>query len=444
MTKRKDVEPAVVKQQTPVIKKESTTDTSKPKSSLKVTTKPTTTTTTTVENKKKLQKELTTVISVGCYENSIFGYEAILLKDHKELQNPDGLEVHLKPIFGYSSHAGCIKSLSSCKNTLVSSSTDENTKVYNLQLRKEMGTLTKHEGHVTCTEFFNNTHMLAGSMDKTISVWRVSDWECLKVMTGSKGAINSISIHPSGKAALSVSKDKRLFLWNLVTGKAAFFHRLKSEGFLVQWSPSGDHYAVVFNDNLTIYDSEGKEIHVLPFTQQLLAIKFYDDNTLLVGGEDKVISVIDYKKGKVLKVFEGHENRIKGLETLSFKSCKKPYIVSISSDGTVVVWNIDSIYPVGLADSGGFRLTTLAVGPVEVVKKEDDNDSFDDDEDDEEDDENDDSTTLPNSKKLKVKVEYDSEDEEDEEDEDEEEEEEEEDGDEEQDDDEEEEEDSDQ
>ncbi|KAF2075129.1 hypothetical protein CYY_003564 [Polysphondylium violaceum] len=414
--KRKESEPTTVK--TPVVKKEPTPP---PKSNLKTPTPTTTTTTSNTNNNNnnnKSTKEITQVISVGCYENSILGYEALLLKDHKELQNPDGLlEVHLSPIYGYSSHSGCIKSLSACKNTLVSSSTDETSKVYNLQLKKEMGTLSKHEGYITCTEFYKNTHMLAGSMDKSISVWRVSDWECLKVMTGPKGAINAISIHPTGKAALSVSKDKRLFLWNLNTGKAAFFTKFRTEPFLVKWSPSGEHYVVVFSDNVTIFDKESKELFVLPFKQQVLAVKFFDDDNLLVGGEDKIISVIEYKKGKVVKTFEGHDNRIKGLETLSFKSCKKPYIVSISSDGNVVIWNIDSIYPVGLAETGGFRLTTLCVGPVEVVAED-----YDDEYDEEVDQDYDSDDEEGTPKKLKVKVEYssDEDEEEDEEDEDEE------------------------
>ena len=39
------------------------------------------------------------------------------------------------------------------------------------------------------------------------------------MLSGHKEAITSISIHPSGKLALSVSKDNTLKLWNLVQGK---------------------------------------------------------------------------------------------------------------------------------------------------------------------------------------------------------------------------------
>ena len=38
------------------------------------------------------------------------------------------------------------------------------------------------------------------------------------MLSGHKEPITSISIHPSGKLALSVSKDNTMKLWNLVQG----------------------------------------------------------------------------------------------------------------------------------------------------------------------------------------------------------------------------------
>ncbi|CAG8808042.1 11563_t:CDS:1, partial [Racocetra fulgida] len=56
--------------------------------------------------------------------------------------------------------------------------------------------------------FYNKTHMISGSEDGTVCIWRTKDWESLKVLKGHKGRVNSVDIHPSGKIALSVSSDK--------------------------------------------------------------------------------------------------------------------------------------------------------------------------------------------------------------------------------------------
>lgn len=55
------------------------------------------------------------------------------------------------------------------------------------------------------------------------------------MLSGHKEAITSISIHPSGKLALSVSKDNTLKLWNLVQGK-----RKKHELFSDESYPDSD------------------------------------------------------------------------------------------------------------------------------------------------------------------------------------------------------------
>lgn len=50
------------------------------------------------------------------------------------------------------------------------------------------------------------------------------------------------SIHPSGRMALSVSRDRTLRLWNLLEGRCAYIKRLQGEGELVRWSPLGDRW----------------------------------------------------------------------------------------------------------------------------------------------------------------------------------------------------------
>jgi len=40
-------------------------------------------------------------------------------------------------------------------------------------------------------------------------------------MKGHKGRVNGICVHPTGKIAVSVGKDRALRLWNLMTGRKA-------------------------------------------------------------------------------------------------------------------------------------------------------------------------------------------------------------------------------
>ncbi|GAM25939.1 hypothetical protein SAMD00019534_091140, partial [Acytostelium subglobosum LB1] len=361
-----------------------------------------------------IEKEYSPLLTIGCYEHSILGYEALLMADHPELGNPDEMEVLLQQVFAYAAHSGCVKAVGTTADGefLVSSSTDETMRVYRLSKREEFGTLSKHEGWINAIQFFGSSHMLAASRDHTLSVWRVADWECLKTLKGHKDIVNSLSIHPSGKAALSVGKDRRLFLWDLMRGVAANYNKLPKEGLIVQWSPTGNHYSVVYADRVAIYTTDAKELHSFEFKQPVLTMKYYDDDILMVGGEDKLITLLDYKNGKVIKQLEGNSARVKGLEVLRFDSVKKPYVVSISSDGNVVVWNIDTELPVGMAETGA-RLTCITLCNVEVMDHGDSDDQDSDDDDDESDDMEDGDDNDQQEKniydgpKMKVDVEYD-------------------------------------
>lgn len=48
--------------------------------------------------------------------------------------------------------------------------------------------------------------MLSGSEDGSIVVWDAKAWDSMKVLRGHKGAVVDLSIHPTGRLALSVGR----------------------------------------------------------------------------------------------------------------------------------------------------------------------------------------------------------------------------------------------
>ena len=114
------------------------------------------------------------------------------------------------------------------------------SRVYNLNRRREVGVLLEHTDEVTCMSFVGRSHLLSGSGDNSICVWRTSDWLCMHKLGGHKGSITSVAPHPSGKLAVSTAKDRHLILWDLVKGRMAFNTRLEEVGEKVLWSPDGE------------------------------------------------------------------------------------------------------------------------------------------------------------------------------------------------------------
>lgn len=75
----------------------------------------------------------------------------------------------------------------------------------------------------------------------------------LRQLRGHKGRVNCVAVHPSGKLALSVGKDRTLRMWDLMRGKGSASVKLGKEGELVRWSVKGDRFVVQTGSSIDIY-----------------------------------------------------------------------------------------------------------------------------------------------------------------------------------------------
>ena len=181
-------------------------------------------------------------IIAGSYERLLYGLEGTVSVSSSAASE---LEWTLKPIFIFPAHVSHIKSVAASPQGgkwLASGSGDEIIKVWDLRRRKEVGGLMQHEGgfmhrcvpvdlymnltgcilgSITHLTFPSRSHLISASEDGTLCVFRARDWAVLRSLKGHKGRVNSVSVHPSGKVALSVGKDRTLYMWDLMRGRRA-------------------------------------------------------------------------------------------------------------------------------------------------------------------------------------------------------------------------------
>ncbi|RKP08579.1 WD40-repeat-containing domain protein, partial [Thamnocephalis sphaerospora] len=160
------------------------------------------------------------------------------------------------PVFIFPAHIACLKSVAIGGHLLASGSADELIKLYDIKKRKELGTLMHHSGKCTITsmEFYGKTHMVSVADDGKLCIWRTKDWECLRELKGHTGAINCVSVHPSGRIALTVGADRTLRSWDLTVGGKLSATKLRQAADLIRWSPSGAQYAVLTGRKIDIYN----------------------------------------------------------------------------------------------------------------------------------------------------------------------------------------------
>lgn len=330
-------------------------------------------------------------------------YEHILLCLSLSLYNDGSV---FTPIFHFSPHIQSIRCLAQSKRYLVSGSNDENIRLYDLQKRKELGTLMQHEGNVTVLEFFDDKWLLSAGDDGRICIWRTKDWEVLGELKGHKaGGILDLSIHPSGKIAISAGGDRTLRLWNLMTCRKASVLKVGREGIprKVKWTSleldKSAHYVVGFDKKVIVYSSENAVPveRVLTFKSTLQHLDIYtldgveyivtshDDGAVnftplseflkeVEGDDDKEDQRVEFTLEELSEPafkLQGHASRVKHFSFFYNKDRNTHYMSTVSSSGHIVIWNLEKdVHDQVAVYETGNRLNCSIMIPEEIEKFE--------------------------------------------------------------------------
>ncbi|KAM9844519.1 p21-activated protein kinase-interacting protein 1-like [Aulostomus maculatus] len=299
----------------------------------------------------------------GSYEQVAFGYR--IKTDEKEWT--------AKADFTHHAHNASVSAVAASERFVVTGSKDETVQVYDMKKKTEHGALLHHDGTITCLEFYGTSHLLSGGEDGLLCVWSTKKWECLKSIRAHKGHVTSLSVHPSGKLALSVGTDKTLRTWNLINGRSAFIKNIKQNAHIVRWSPDGDKYAVVINDKVDLYDLETASVTAkLTNPKRVSSVKFLNNSILAVAGDDETVRLCDVGKEKWVCEFKAHETRVKAVDSFDMEDfC---VMVTASNDGFIKMWKLqlkEELEPPTLLGEVNTtaRLTCLAVWKPSSVKQ---------------------------------------------------------------------------
>ncbi|XP_023368051.1 p21-activated protein kinase-interacting protein 1, partial [Otolemur garnettii] len=241
--------------------------------------------------------------------------------------------------FTHHAHTASLSAVAVNSRFVVTGSKDETIHIYDMKKKIEHGALVHHNGTITCLKFYGNRHLISGAEDGLICVWDAKKWECLKSIKAHKGHVTFLSIHPSGKLALSVGTDKTLRTWNLVEGRSAFIKNIKQNAHIVEWSPRGEKYVVVILNKIDIYQLDTASVSgTITNERRISSVTFLSESVLAVAGDEEVVRFIDCNSLVCLCEFKAHENRVKDI--FSFEIPEHHVIVTASSDGFIKMWKL--------------------------------------------------------------------------------------------------------
>lgn len=286
---------------------------------------------------------------IGTYEDYVIGYqlETIDIKPKKKLKSNGGDKVEsakknysLEQSFAVRAHSGSVRCLCTNENgTLaLSAGFDEMINLFGLKKRKLLQT---SEAAVNCTVFAGKSHLICGSEDGNIYIYecKASSMAQVKTLKGHKEAVTSLSVHPSNKILLSLSKDKTIRTWNLIKGRSAYVTNIRSHAHLVCWSKTGDEFMIAANNEIYLYNNSGYLEHSIKLEKRVNSVEFISDNIFVVATDSGKLEFFDLKEGKSLMTFGAHESRIKCIRFLRRNDDEEVLFATASSDGIIKLWS---------------------------------------------------------------------------------------------------------
>ncbi len=239
------------------------------------------------------------------------------------------------------------------------------------------------DGHKSWVESVSVTpdgrRAVSGSLDHTLRVWDLETGECKSTLEGQTHSFESVSVTPDALRAVSAGMlDGTLRVWDLKAGTCV--RTLDHTGWVyrVSMTPDGRRAVSAGPETLRVWSLEtGACLRELEgHTRQVHAMSVTPDGRRAVsGGEDLTLRVWDLETGSCLLRLEGHTGWINGVSVTP----DGLRAVSGSGDQTLRVWDLatgtclctllghtESVYSVSVTPDGrqavsGSRDATLRV-----------------------------------------------------------------------------------
>lgn len=246
--------------------------------------------------------------------------------------------------FSTHSHTGSIRSVASNGKMVASGGSDDRICLYDLEKRLEIDDLYIHDGTVNSLEFTPcGSYLITGGSDGKMAFIKTSNWKVDKVFEKAhKGSsVNFISVHPSGKLALSIGSDLILRTWNLINGRQAFATSLKNKAIgniidFVHWSPSGEHFLISGKDIVEIWSTEQAEVVATKKCEgRPTALSWISNSDILIGMDNGKLLFFNWEdEEEEATLCEIYESRVKAMKYYD------GFLVTASSSGELNVWKV--------------------------------------------------------------------------------------------------------
>ncbi|GBF52481.1 high-affnity carbon uptake protein Hat/HatR [Microcystis sp. 0824] len=193
---------------------------------------------------------------------------------------------------------------SPCQGFLVSGGDDQTVRIWSLETKELISTLTGHQDKVTAVAVHPDREIIAsGSEDKTVKIWSVKTGEILSTLQGHSDKVLTVKFSQNGQLLASGGgeNDKTVIIWNL-----------------------GEKSSITLKGHSDWFGG-------------ILSVDFGSNNKFLASGsKDKTIKIWDIKRGTEVKTLSEHSDHINSVSV----SPNNQLLASGSDDKSLKLWDL--------------------------------------------------------------------------------------------------------
>jgi WD40 repeat protein len=190
--------------------------------------------------------------------------------------------------------------------------------------------------------FSPDSRLLASGVDdKTVRLWEVGTGQAIRDLTAAHRSVIYVAFSPNGRWLASGGDDKTIQIWEAGTGKEMWTLRgHKKDVYAAVFSPNGRYLASASADkSVKLWDiATGHEIYTLAgHESDVTSLAFSPNSRWLASGSwDQTVKIWDVQTGREVRTLTGYNHHI---YTVAFDS-HGHWLASGSEDGTIKVWRL--------------------------------------------------------------------------------------------------------